>query len=113
MDTEGARLELGRVHGLLPLFGPRGEAAYARGPVGIVDDCVLGEMEGSWDEACSPGGGSRAKVGDMFMEGGFVILCGSVVPEIESRFAMAAGAVGGDRSERWLYAWAARIGPSC
>lgn len=57
-------------------------------------------MEGSRDAARGPGGGSRAKVGDMFIEVGFIILCGSPEPEMESRLTMAAGAVGGDRSER-------------
>lgn len=95
---------MGRAHGLLPLFGPLGEAAglglYARGPVGIVDDCIFGEIEVSRDDVRGPGGGSRAKVGDMLIEFDFVILWVSPRPETESRLAMAAGAVGGDRSER-------------
>jgi hypothetical protein len=69
-------------------------------------------MDGSFDEARGPGGGSRAKVGEDVIELGLTGICGSVGPDIESRLAIAAGAVGGDRSDRCVDARTARAGSS-
>ena len=101
VDTDGARLYPERPHGLFALLPPRGDEpdrGYPRGPVGMLDACIRGEIERS-RESDRGGGGKREIVGDVDTVCGFGGPCDSIWPFNESRFAIAAGAVGGDRSD--------------
>ena len=55
-------------------------------------------MDGSLDSARGAGGGSRVKVGDVAWTLDLPSEACSTLPETESLFTIAAGAVGGDLS---------------
>ena len=78
----------------------------------MLEDCIRGEMDGSREIARGGGGGSRANVGDVVVGFGFAGTLDCPGPEPESRFIMAAGAVGGDRSGRCVDALEVRTGSS-
>ena len=66
------------------------------------DGCIRGDIEGSRDNARGAGGGIRAKVGEEVSEFDLPPPNPSLGPTPESGRVMAAGAVGGDTSGKWI-----------
>lgn len=80
--------------------------------MGIFEVDIRGEIDGSLEEVRGAGGGGRDRVGEEVIELGLPEPVESVGPDRESLLAIAAGAVGGDRSDTCVDDRAFRMGSS-